>query len=239
MLVSGGKLDDSIVLEGMIPTLAPGYVSVEKIDATGNIQKAYKAKTDAGFAYIMKNGDASVLVLVNATGGAKAYNAEGADVTADNAAAVAEAKAHAATAQKSYKAAAETKFGRMIDGATDMTAIEVNSFGTIAYAASFKVGDATYYGFYSRAIGFHQMDVYVVLDASGAIVKMDAAQFIFDEEYFMAFGGMDVAAYKGGFVGLTGEMFTGDEAIIATATMTSNAVKQAITDAFDAFKTVE
>ena len=64
VLVSGGKLDDSIVLEGMIPTLAPGYVSVEKIDATGNIQKAYKAKTDAGFAYIMKNGDASVLVLV-------------------------------------------------------------------------------------------------------------------------------------------------------------------------------
>ena len=237
--VSGGKLDDSILLEGLIPELAPGYVSTEKIDATGNITKAYKAKTDAGFAYIMKDGDASFLVLVNATGGAKVYDVEKNDVTDAHATLVTEAKAHAATAQKSYKDAAEAKFAKMIEGATDMTALEINTFGTIAYAASFKVGEATYYGFYSRSIGFHQMDVYIVIDENGAIAKMDAKQFIFEEEYFMTFGGMDVTAYKNGFVGLTGETFTGEQAIIATATMTSNAMKQSTTDAFDAFKSIK
>ena len=239
VLVSGGKLDDSVLLEGLIPELAPGYVSTEKVDASGNIQKAYKAKTDAGFAYVMKDGDASFLVLVNATGGAKVYDVEANDVTDAHAALVTEAAAHAATNQKSYKAEAETKFGRMFEGATEMTELKINTFGTIAYAASFKVGDATYYGFYSRSIGFHQMDVYIVIDENGAIAKIDAKQFIFDEEYFFGFGGMDAGAYKGGFVGLTSETFTGDQAVIATATMTSNAMKQSTKDAFDAFNSIK
>ena len=237
--VTGGKLDDSIVLEGMISTLAPGFSSTEKIEATGNIAKAFKAKGDVGFAYIFKDGDASFLAVVNATGACKLFDVEGKDVTADHAAFADEAKAHAAANQKSYKAEAETKFGRMFEGATEMTELKINTFGTIAYAASCKVGDATYYGFYSRSIGFHQMDVYIVIDENGAIAKIDAKQFIFDEEYFFGFGGMDAGAYKGGFVGLTSETFTGDQAVIATATMTSNAMKQSTKDAFDAFNSIK
>ena len=98
---------------------------------------------------------------------------------------------------------------------------------------------AEYYGFYSRSYGFHQMDVYIVLDENGAIAKIDAKQFIFDEDYFMNFGGMDATEYKNGFVGLTGETFNGDAAIIATATMTSNAMKEATSDAFAAFDSIK
>ena len=238
-MIAAGVKSDAQILEELMATVAPGFTKTEELTATGNIEKALKATNDIGFAYIMKDGDASFLVLVNATGGAKVYDVTSCDVTVSHPELVAEAKAHAATAQKSYKDAAEAKFAKMIEGATDMTALEINTFGTIAYAASFKVGEATYYGFYSRSIGFHQMDVYIVIDESGAIAKMDAKQFIFDEEYFMAFGGMDVTAYKNGFVGLTGETFTGEQAIIATATMTSNAVKQSTNDAFDAFATMK
>ena len=238
VIVSGGKLDDSIVLEEMILKLAPGFVSTEKVDASGNITKAYKAKTDAGFAYIVKSGDASVLALVNATGACKVYDAEGNDVTANNAAVVAEAVAHASANQKSYKSAAETKFGRMIEGATDMTALELNTFGTVVYAASFKVDDATYYGFYSRSVGFEQMDVYVVIDADGAIVKVDAKAIFFETEYFPIDDNVNEKEYKNSFTGLTPDTFTGDNAMIAGATMTSNAMKQSVNDAFDAFKTI-
>ena len=55
----------------------------------------------------------------------------------------------------------------------------------------------------------------------------------------MGFGGMDVTAYKDGFVGITGETFTGDEVIIATATMTSNAMKESTQDAFAAFNALK
>ena len=88
-------------------------------------------------------------------------------------------------------------------------------------------------------MGFHQMDVYVIIDANGAIAKVEAKQYIFDEEYFMNFGGMDIAAYKAGFEGLTYDTWTGDAAVIATATMTSNAMKQSTEDAFAAFNAIK
>ena len=77
-----------------------------------------------------------------------------------------------------------------------------------------------------------------MIDANGAIAKMDAKQFIFDEEYFGNFGGMDIGAYKGGFEGLTTETWSGEQAVIATATMTSNAMKQSTDDAFAAFNAI-
>ena len=124
-------------------------------------------------------------------------------------------------------------------GATDVQPIALDTFNTVVSAVSFTVGDATYYGFYARSIGFHQMDVYVVIDENGAIAKIDAKQFIFEEEYFMAFGGMNVSEYKEGFIGITGDTWTGDAAVIATATMTSNAMKEATTDAFAAFDSIK
>ena len=238
MIAEGVKSDAQILTE-LIATVAPGYTKTEEVAVSGNIVKALKATNDTGFAYVVADGEASYLAVVNAMGVCKIYDVEGADVTADHAAIADEAKAHASANQTSYTDALTKKIEKMMEGAADVTALELDTFNTVVAAVSFKVEDATYYGFYSRSIGFHQMDVYFVIDENGAITKMDAKQFIFDEEYFMNFGGMDVSAYKGGFVGLTGETFTGDEAIIATATMTSNAVKQAITDAFDAFKTVQ
>ena len=239
VLASGGKLDPSIELEGMIPTVAPAFNNPSVVEASGNIKKALKASNDTGFAYIMTEGENSYLAVVNAMGVCKVYDVEGADVTAAHEAIVTEAKAHATANQTTFFDAFKTKIERMMEGATDVEAIELDTFNTVVSAVSFKVGEATYYGFYSRSIGFHQMDVYVVIDESGAIAKIDAKQFIFDEQYFMNFGGMDVPTYKDGFVGLTGETWTGDAAIIATATMTSNAMKQSTEDAFASFDSIQ
>ncbi len=237
-LIAAGVKSDDQILEELIPTVAPGFTKLVEAAASGNIQKALKAENDTGFAYIMTEGDATYLAVVNAMGVCKIYDVEGADVTAAHTALADEAK-DASAAQVSYSDALITKVSKMMDGASDITALELDTFNTVVAAVSFKVGDATYYGFYSRSIGFHQMDVYIVIDENGAIAKIDAKQFIFEEEYFMAFGGMNAGEYKDGFVGITGETWTGDQAIIATATMTSNAMKESTTDAFASFNSIK
>ena len=238
-MIAAGVKSDAQILEELIATVAPGFTKTTELTPSGNIEKALKATNDIGFAYIMKDCEASFLAVVNATGVCKLYDVEGNDVTDAHAALVTEAVAHAAANQKSYKDAVETKFGRMVEGATDMTTLELDTFGTIAYAASFKVGDTTYYGFYSRSIGFEQMDVYVVLDANGAIAKVDAKAIFFETEYFPVDDNVNEKEYKDSFTGLTPDSFTGDNAMIAGATMTSNAMKQSVTDAFDAFKNLD
>lgn len=238
-LIAEGVKSDAQILGEMIPTLAPGMLKTEEVAASGNIEKAWKAGNDAGFAYVVKNGDASFLALVNATGACKVYDVAGADVTDSQTAIADEAKAAASASQKSYTEDLNTKITRLYETATEITPVEVSTFNTVVAAASFKVDGAEYYGFYSRSIGFHQMDVYFVIDANGAIAKMDAKQFIFDEEYFASFGGMDIGAYKGGFEGLTTETWSGEQAVIATATMTSNAMKQSTDDAFATFNAIK
>ncbi len=238
-LLSGGKVDDSIVLEEVFKTVAPEFSNNEALEGTGNITKIFKTKNDIGFAYIVKSGDSSLLAVVNASGICKVYNAEGADVTADSADVIAEATAHAAANQKSYTDALSAKITSMYETATDIAPVEISTFNTVVCAVSFKVDGADHYGFYSRSIGFAQMDVYFVLDANGAIAKMDAKEFIFEKEYFGAFGGMDVGAYKTGFETLTSETWTGEAAVIATATKTSDAMKQSTADVFAAFKAIK
>ena len=237
-LIAEGVKSDAQILGEMIPTLAPGMLSTAEVAVSGNIEKAWKAGNDAGFAYVIKSGEASYLALVNATGACKVYDVTGADVTDAQTAVADEAKA-ASASQKSYVDALTTKITRLYETAADITPIEISTFNTVVAAVSFKVDGAEYYGFYSRSIGFHQMDVYFVIDANGAIAKMDANQFIFEKEYFATFAGMDDAAYKAGFEGLTTETWTGDAAVIATATMTSNAVKQSTDDAFATFNAIK
>lgn len=238
LIVEGVKSDAQILSE-MIPTLAPGMLKTEEVAASGTIEKALKAGNDAGFAYVVKNGDASFLALVNATGVCKVYDVAGADVTDAQSAIADEAKAHASANQKSYTEDLNTRVTKLFADASDIAPIELSTFNTVVSAVSFKSNGAEYYGFYSRSIGFHQMDVFFVIDANGAIAKMDAKQFIFDEEYFAAFGGMNNGEYKAGFEGLTSETWTGDAAVIATATMTSNAMKQSTEDAFAAFNSIK
>ena len=240
-LIVEGVKSDAQILQEMIPTLAPGMVGLEEFELSfpgGNIEKAMKASNDAGFAHIITLKETSWLVLVNASGVCKVYDTTGADITDTVPAFVDEAE-RASGSQKSFNEDLTTKITRLYADASEITPIKLTTFNTVVAAASFKSNGATYYGFYSRSMGFHQMDVFFVIDANGAIAKMDAKQFIFEEEYFMQFGGMNNAEYKAGFEGLTTETWNGDAAVIATATMTSNAIKQSTDDAFATFNAIK
>jgi len=241
-LITAGKKSDAQVLEELIPSVAPGYSKLLEVEASGNIQKALKSENNTGFAYIIAEGNSAFLAIVNAMGGCKIYDVNGADVTADHSALADEAKAHAAANQTAYTDTLKAEIETMMPGATELEAIVLDSFNTIVSAVSFKVDGATYYAFYSRSYGFNQMDVYVIIDANGAIAKIDAAEFIFLESDFLEYGhsgytGMP-SGYTDGFIGATSD-WNGDAAIITGATMTSNAVKQSVNDAFAAFNSIK
>lgn len=236
-LIKAGVKSDAQILEELIPSVAPGFIKLTEVTpVSGNIQKALKAGTDAGFAYIMTNGNASYLVLVNAMGVCQIYDVEGNLV--ENDALATEAKAHAAKKQKSYTGDLTTRVGIMMKDSTDIQAVNVNTMSSIVAAVTFQHEGATYYAFYSRSYGFEQMDVYVILDANGAIVKVDAKSLIFHEEYFQDFDGVP-EGYLGGYAGFTGETWTGDAALITGATITTNAMKEAVNDAFAAFNSIK
>ena len=126
----------------------------------------------------------------------------------------------------------------MLSGADNFNTLTVDAYNTVVSALSFELEGATYYAFYSKSFGYEVMDVYYILDSEGKIVKMSAQTFIFDEEYFFAFAGLP-SGYISGFNGLTSETFNGEQAIIATATLSSNGMKQATYDIFAAYKATQ
>ena len=241
-LLSGGKVDPAQLLESKIASLAPGFVNPKEVTlpAGSEFTKIFKASNDAGFAYIYSDGEVGYLVLVNATGVCVVYNVDGEDVTEAQATLAESAKVYAKENQKPYDEALTKKVNSVFaNAATDITTIEVNAFGTIVSALTFKVDGADYYAFYSRSMGYKQMDVYIIIDANGAIAKLDAKSLFFDEDYFPDYPeDLNQKEYKENFEGITSDTWTGDEAMIAGATKTSNAIKQSTNDAFDAFELI-
>ena len=242
LIAEGVKSDEQILTE-LIPSVHSGLASdgalkCDTVNGSGNIQVAYKAQNDTGFAYIMAKGDAKLLAVTNNMGACKVYDVEGNDVTEANADLVTEALAHTSSNIKDYDEGFVKRVAAMMPEATNVTAITLEVYNSVVSAVEFEIDGAKYYAFYSKTHGFHIMDVYFIIDAEGKIVKMNASEFIFDEEYFGAFAGMP-NNYQGGFEGLTSETFDGSQAIIATATMTSNAVKQSTYDSFAAFDVIK
>lgn len=241
-LIKEGVKSDAQILTELIPLVHTGMaqdgnLKADPVEPSGSILSGFTAQNGSGCAFVMGEGEAAYLAVCNADGVAAVYNTEGTDVTADHAALAEEAAA--ACAPNAYIDAAMKKFGKMVPEAENMAPMVLNTNSSVVAAASFTVGDTTCYGFYARSFGFNIMDVYIVIDETGAIVAVDAKTFIFEEEYFASFGGMDPAAYKAGFAGLTSDTFDGSQAVIATATMSSNAMKQATDDAFAAFHAIE
>ncbi len=242
---AGVKSDDQILME-LLPGAHSGLVNesgvaqYDEMDATGTyIVKAMKAKNNTGFAYLVKDGDTMLLAVVNATGSVKLLNVEGKDVTADYAAIVTEVVAHTAANIVKNESKDQARMNMLLADA-EIKAIDLPGvFNSVSSAYELTKDGKTYYGLVARSYGYNNnvMGVYYVLDDQGAIVKMTVDELIFDAEYFHGYT-LDEPAYKAGFVGLTSGSYTGDQAIISGATMTTNAMKTATGDIFAAFETL-
>ncbi len=244
LIGAGVKGDEQILVEmlaevypGIVsPTGTPQYEEQEIADGQYSyIVKSLKALNDSGFALIMKSGESAYMAVCNAFGSVKIVDVDGNEVSDD--AMAAEAKAYAEANIVSHSDGDLNKVKLLVPDASDVTPISlegVYNSVTCAYKAE-GVG----YVFVSRSYGYSNepMVIYYVIDDNGAIVTMTADELILFKEYFTSYQ-LDESSYKAGFAGLTGDSFTGDEALISGATVSSDAVRVATEDAFAAFAAV-
>lgn len=241
-LIGAGVKGDEQILTEMLADVFPGIVNPtgtpqyeEQEIVCRYITKSLKALNDSGFALIMKNGDATYMAVCNAFGSVKIVDVDGNEVSDD--AMAAEAKAYAEANIVSHSDGDLNKVKLLVPDASDVTAISLDGVYnsvTCAYKAE-GVG----YVFVSRSYGYSNepMVIYYVIDDNGAIVTMTADELILFKEYFTSYQ-LDESSYKAGFTGLTGDSFTGDEALISGATVSSDAIRVATEDAFTAFAAV-
>ena len=241
-LIGAGVKGDEQILTEMLADVFPGIVNPtgtpqyeEQGIVCSYITKSLKALNDSGFALIMKNGDATYMAVCNAFGSVKIVDVDGNEVSDD--AMAAEAKAYAEANIVSHSDGDLNKVKLLVPDASDVTAISLDGVYnsvTCAYKAE-GVG----YVFVSRSYGYSNepMVIYYVIDDNGAIVTMTADELILFKEYFTSYQ-LDESSYKAGFTGLTGDSFTGDEALISGATVSSDAIRVATEDAFTAFAAV-
>ena len=241
-LIGAGVKGDEQILTEMLADVFPGIVNPtgtpqyeEQEIVCSYITKSLKALNDSGFALIMKNGDATYMAVCNAFGSVKIVDVEGNEVNDE--AMAAEAKAYAEANLTPHSDTDLNKVKLLVPDASDVTPISlegVYNSVTCAYKAE-GVG----YVFVSRSYGYSNepMVIYYVIDDNGAIVTMTADELILFKEYFTSYQ-LDEGSYKAGFTGLTGDSFTGDEALISGATVSSDAIRVATEDAFTAFAAV-
>ena len=239
---AGVKSDDQLLLE-LLPQAYPGIASngvgqYEEAEVnSGSILKAFKALNGSGFGFILNDGSANYLGVWTLAGGAKIVDLEGNPV--DNAALLEEIKAYGAANAESLAEKETAKLQRMVSEGAEITALPVELYNSVTGVYSILDGGAQFYGFVARSYGYSNlpMAVYYVLDVNGAIVSMTADELIFYKDYFSDYT-LDEPSYKEGFIGLTGDSYTGEQALIAGATMSTGGVDTATKDVFAAFAAI-
>ena len=226
-----------------------GFVKGAELTVSGNIYAAYKLENETGVVCYVNKGEAKLLAVANVNGVVNVY----APVLLDEATQtytlenVTEANGDVVTEVSAFAVAAEVtpsvekltnKVTTLYEGATEVTALTVSTFGTVSAAVSFQLEGNTYYAYHLKPInGFEGdvMDVYVILDSEGKIVKTEAVTYFYGHtEYFMVATNFDKAGYEAGLNGL--DSVVDEKVQITGATHTQNAMKQALADAFAAFQ---
>ena len=240
------------ILGEMLIEVYPGIVNKagiaqyeETIPAEGQfvyIRKIMKNMNEAGYAYVTAEGDNQYLAICNLTGGAKIFDLDGNDVSGDAAfaAMLDEVRAHTADNVKVPKKAAK-KLRKMVSDEAEYETLDLsNVFNSVTSA--YKITDAgvVYYGFVANSFGYNNlpMEVYALLDESGAIVNFNVDELIFFGEYFHDYV-LEEDSYLAGFVNLTTGSWTGEQAIISGATFSSDGVADATSDIFEAFGMIQ
>lgn len=250
-LVGAGVKGDAQILEELMPVAFPGMANSagvsqyeeQDISSAGYeyIQKSMKALTGTAMAYIVKDGESSYLALCNAGLVCKVVNTEGADVTASvPQALIDEVKQDAAGSMESNADKEMTKLSKLVPEGAEISALPLDGvFNSVTGAYSISTADGKYYGFVSTSFGYSNLPLvtYYVLDENGAIAAMNADELILIKEYFTDYE-LDEPAYKAGFEGVTADTWSGEQALISGATVTSDAVSTAISDVFEAFAVV-
>ena len=242
LFAAAEKSDDQLLSE-LVAVVYPGLVNEagvvqgEELAGSGAVERGFKAANGSGFAWFT-NGDEKLLAVCTTLGGVRLYNAAGEDVTASAPEAlVSEIRSLSVQNAEDLSAAAEKGLRRLLDEGAELVPAEIPGLANCVTAAyTVETADGTLYAFAARPYGYSNeaMELFYVLDESGAIKAFRAKELILYSEYFSSYT-LDEPSYREGFLGLTRESFSGEQALITGATVSTGAVTTATEDVFEAF----
>ncbi len=242
-LFAAAEKSDEQLLRELVAVVYPGIVNKagaiqgEELEGSGSVTGGYQAANGSGFAWFVNDGQ-ELLAVSTTLGGIRFYNAAGEDVSDSVDATLAdEIRALDAARAEDLSAKAEKALSRMIPEDAALTAVEIPGLcNSVTGAYTAETAEGTLYAFAARPYGYSNevMELYYVLDESGAIAAFRAPELILHADYFSSYT-LDETSYKDGFLGLTADSFNGEQALISGATMSSDAVDTATRDVFEAF----
>lgn len=251
LLAAGEKSEEQLIAEVM-PTALPGCVNaagtcvVEEATASdASVTAAYKAKNGCGYIAVVSGSDGTLVCGMNAFGEVKCFDLEGNDVTEASADAVAAVQASfAPLATETLEDDTATALRAFEEGTeVELTPVEATgSFGVATAAFKATVGDEVSYVILTRPNGYadETMKMLHIINSNGEIVLYKTlSELIIHGEYYAEHQLTDESAYRSSFVGLTEETYSDDVALVAGATITSNAVATSHRSAFEVFNFIK
>ncbi len=241
-LITAGQKDADQLLAELIPSVYPGLVNKagaiqgEELEGAGSVTKGYVAANGSGSAWFVKSGDADLLGVVTRISGPMLFDLEGNPV--EDSALFNELAALAGPVAADLDGAQQKALAKLLPEGAELQPMQIPGIvSSVTGAYAVETEEGTLYAFAARPYGYANevMELYYVLDEHGAIVAMRAKELILHSDYFSNYT-LDNTAYREGFLGLTADEYTGEEALISGATMSSDAVDTATRDVFEAFR---
>ena len=242
------------IYEELLPTVYPNFVMGEELEGTENIKKAFASKNHNGIVCYYKNRKDALLITINISAHTTIYKAqliddttqtyELIDVTNDYLSLVYDDLGDIFDEYYYYI------YGDCVENLENYILKEYRyaelirheyftNYGTITAFATFEIEEDKYYAYCAQPVNGFQgdvMDIFVVLDSEGKIVKVDVNTYFYGYvEYFLVAQGFDENSYESNLNGLTSETYHGYETMISGATYTSKAIEAALRDVLAEF----
>ena len=207
----------------------------EFTSSVSGVVKAQKALNEGAVAYWYCEGDNNYAVVTNGKI-AKVYDLEGNEVSSLSSSVLSSLMEEAKTIVKDNSSSDIKRVKKYVPNSS-VTEIDVPLFNNVTTAFQCVNENGTYYGFGVRSYAFENtpLTMYISIDDNGAIYSFNCSSLYVEPEYFTH---SEPDNYTEGLVGVT-ESWSGDEALITGATLTSEAVRDAINDVFESFKAIK
>ena len=222
------------------PAVTPNHIvkAEEFTSAVEGVKMAQKALNEGACAYWYNDGNADYVIVSNGRTTVvwdmdnKYSDAVSADV-------VSALQSEAAEIVKNNSKKDLRKVKKIVADGSTITQLELpRIYGNVENAFYSEGADGKLWTFAARVYGFGDgvMTMYITIDENGAIWNFTSSSLILEADYFSDYTMPE--NYESGLVGVTGA-WSGDEATITGATMTSEAVRDAVNDAFAAYHAVK
>ena len=241
-LIVAAKKEPKQLYEELMPVVfgtavnPAGMMAQEEFTSSvSGVVKAQKALNEGAVAYWYCEGDNNYAVVTNGKI-AKVYDLEGNEVSSLSSSVISSLLEEAKTIVKDNSSSDIKRFKKYVANST-VTEIDVPLFNNVTTAFQCVNENGTYYGFGVRSYAFENtpLTMYISIDDKGAIYTFNSSSLYVDPEYFTH---SEPEGYTTNIVGVTSD-WTGDEALITGATLTSDAVKDAINDVFACFEAIK